>query len=914
MKKWICCAGLVVAAGVGWASPVTALDVRVNAAEWLNSHAEVTNKASTALTALGISDLSFSVQVNDGAAFVAARIETTLPDAQAVWLSQTNLIQLEPVSAQDFKWTPPDSEKGPKLPVFDNLRVRFSGGTVLIADAARLDVAAGLGSDPMNQTLLSGTTQISVLFDPLCRVVDRFVDAQEEGFGKAMIGGMWKSVRDQIEAMEDVPTTKIELVSIGPDARKMNMSFEYQDAAAAQKMQSFFGETADAWKNPAVTERQLSLMKLTDTPRFIESKLDEKVLGFVYEWPVSEDSEMLKIVGQAVFGGLSPMRSSTFPVNEKETVAAPDIGNVDSFDAARVEKELRDGLFFNYQWSSSVEYVIDSLALPNVDLLEGTLTNVSVIATNGEEIISSKQKARFRYDDKKRSGSIKLPFTKGEEPEKASFTLELSVPVQVEKYTLSLESPLMEKGDAGYCLTAISNSVISLRSKELSLRDAKIYVRDAAGDYLSRSGASWSDSNYRADYKGRPATVELVLPVKTESLSLDFKDQPAGEGAKLNMPSNPTNSVVTRYSLEAPEKFCDPDMAAFAAGSTTYVTNSGWKKNECVLKFPKPEEVKVANAGVRTYLAGVDQFASPGQSGYSYSSGMFSWTLENTNALKSASAIFGEVTAEFWSGTGSYTVDNLSTNPVPLIAGQELPTVSVEHNVVWVSLKNETEILGIQAFDATGRQLKKDNRTSWKNSMQGYFFWGKPVRVTVDYAAEKVSAVVPFQVEIKAGGLTDIASMKTQVEDFEERLQIMSEVSKKSLSTYGALLAANYYACNNKKEPIAKISLEVAQSDPVGASVFGYELKPYKGYYFKKVPTDDELKRETPVEKYEWSDGSFEAKRCSGVVLAIPVDKTAPTLLSRWNDLYVNYGDFSTLESINTSSQEMKKAGWFRVR
>lgn len=918
MQKWMGLAGAMLLAGAVQAAPVTALDVRINAAEWMNSHADVTNKTSTAISALGISDLHFSVQVEEGTAFAVARIETTLPDAQSVWLNQTNLVQLESVSADEYKWIPAEPKKrGLKIPAFDNLRVRFDGSTVTVADPVRFPVAEQMDSAPMNQVLLRGAAKISVLFEPLCNVVESVIDAQEKGFGQAMIAGMWKSVAAQFNTSTDIPVTQFEIVSAGPDTRQMDLRLEYKNADAAQRVQSFFGASTDAWKNPAVSGKQLSLMKLTETPHFRGNTVKGNEVAFAYEWPVAADSDMLKIVGQSVFGGMSGMRrGNTFPLNEKQVIAVPNIGSVDRFNAAQAGEELRAALFFNHCWSSSVDFEFDYVDLPNTELVTATFTNISVTAAGGEEMAIPGRQPQFRFDPKDNSAQISLPIAKGEgEPSTVSFTIQLEVPTQIETHTLTPENYLMESGDKGCCLVAMSNSVVSLRSRNFPLREAKIYARDAEGDYLARSGASWSDSNYRATYNGSPASVELVWPVKTEPLTLTFTDLPAGKDAELKMPSSPTNSIVTRYTLEPPETFCDPDLDDFFASSMTYVTNAGWKKDRHELRFPKPENVEVEKIGIKTYLDGVDEFVSMGQKdGYSYADGMFVWRMNNTNELEAATAIFGEIAAEFWSGTGSYTADNLTTNATPLIAGQDLPAVSVEQNVVWVTAGKEAEILGVQAFDSTGRRLKKDNRTSWNHSRKGYFFWGKPVKVTVDYASEKAAITVPVEVLMDECGLCSRSLTQYKVDDFEELLEVVTEVSKKQSDDYGTLLAANYYADKMPDTPRADIPLEVAQSDPAGAEVFNYILKPYKGYYFKKIPTERDLKQERPLNTYQWSGGEFQASYCRGVLLALPVKEGAPAVLVRWGDMYVNYADCSKLESIDSDSRALEKAGWIRIR
>lgn len=917
IKRWILCAGLLISAGAGQAAPETALEMRINAAAWQQSHAVGENKTGATLIALGISDVAFSVMVEDGAAFVAARIETRLPEVEALWLSQTNQLQLESVAAHEYRWIPSVDQKNLKLPAFENLRIRFSGSTVLIADLDHFSLAEAMDATPVGESLLSGSVRISLLFEPLCRIADRIIDAQEEGFGKAMISSMWKSIRTQIESIEDLPVTTVDVVSVGNEGRKMSLQLKCKDAAAAAQMQAFFGKGDDAWKDPAVTEQQLALKKLTHTPHFLESKLVGREVYFFYEWPTAEDSEMLEIIGQAIFGGISPMRGAdTFPINPKETIAEPDLRTVDNFDAALFEKDFKAALFFAHAFGRSVDFEVDYLEVPNVELLTAVVTNARVIAAHDQDIAHPARKGSFQYDAKRKSARISLPTDAGEsKPERASFTLEFSVPTEVEICSLSAERPVIEWDEKGCCLIAISNSVVHLRSKNLSLRDAEIYARDAAGDYLRHSSSMTSDSNYRATYRGLPASVEVVLPTRIEKLSLEFEDLSVTKESKPVMPSSPTNAIVTRYTLEAPPIFTDPDMAAFSAGTMTYVTNGGWKKNGHELKFQKPEHVEVERIGLRTYLTDTAQFVSQGQrGGHSFSGGFFKWNLDNTNAVKSAGAVFGEIDAEFWSGTGRYTADNLSSNLTALITDRELPAVAVEHNVVWVSVEKEGKVLGVEAFDATGRKLKRDNRTSWSNSKRGYFFWGKPVKVTVDYASEKVSAQVLFQVELKSGGLKGVSALQAKIAAFEELQETLQHVAENCRSSYGTLLAANYYAQNQRKEPIAKIPLDVAQSDPAGAVIFGYELKPYMGYYFKKIQTEREREKELPLEDHEWSGGTFQTRRCNGVYMAVPADPAAPTLLLSWNDLYVNYGDFSTIEAVSTGSNELKKDGWFQVR
>ncbi len=918
MKKWICCLGLVLFAGTVDAKPEPVLELQVNISEWIESHSDLagTNETYDALTTLGISNVAVSVLVDDGKIAVFAKVETDLPDARATWLSQTNLIQLESVSENEFKWIPAEKKNSPaELIPADSMRIRFSDGAVLIADKEHFSAAKELEFGMAEGDLLQASIRLAPLMEPFFKVAEKIVDDQEDGFGKAIMASMLKSLKTSADSMLDVPGVSLEIMALGPDTRKMVMALEYSSADTAADTMAFFAASADAWKNPKISKKQMGLAGLVDTPFFQEMNQDGKMVQFAYEWPAAEDSELLGIVGQATLGSLFSFSDPTaFPLNSEETMDAPNLGNEPGFDAEQFEKDFRAALFFNYSWSSHVDLVVDSLDIPNVDLLSATLTNVCVLGTNGVDITNQKRPGGFGFNSANRSASISLPIEKdGSKPKTASFTIALQVPTVIKKYTLTKKSPLVESSDTGICLIAMSNSVVKLRSKGVSFREIKIYALNAEGNYLKIPSSSMSESNYRGECKGIPAKVEVVWPVKIESVSIDFKGMAVEKKDKLKMPSSPTNSVVTRYSMEPLKPYFDPDMDAISASSMSYVTNAGWKKNGYELQFPKPAGVEPDRVTMKSYLTGVDELIGRGSSsGYSSSGDHFYWSLKQTNILDSATAIFGEFGGTFWSGIGTYAA-NVSTNPVPLIPGHELPAVSVEHNVVWIEKDPDGKVLDIQAFDATGRRLKKDNRTGWKNSSSGYYFWGMPSRATVVYAASKESVVVPFEIELKEGGLEAIPAAHEKIPTFDETLAFVKEVGKKGNRNYGNLLSACYYASNSNKEPMAKIPLEVAQSDPVGAAVFGYESKPFKGYFFQKVLTDRDAKKESTKKSHAWSGGEFEATSDSGLLLATPIDKKNPSILIRWGDVYVSYNDCSTLEQIPSQTSDLVAAGWIEV-
>jgi hypothetical protein len=875
------------------------------------------------VSALGVSNFTAVVQVEDGTIRAFARIETSLPDAQKTWLDHPQVVQLEKVSANEFKWVFPEKKNKLKIFSLQDIHVHFDGGSILVGQAQDLSRAKTIASKQMDRTLLNVSVNLTPLFEPVGKIIEEIIAGQEDGFGKAMLDGMWKSVHKKITAVQDLPVVELKITSTETDTLKMRIGFCYKTSGLAEKMQTFFSHSKGAWKNPALTEQQLSLLKLTASPHFVSSDLQGNHLSFLYKWSSLEDSKMLELVSQSLLGGLVSMhRPATFPLNSKEAIPAPEIRNMESFSATQFEKNIRKALFFTHCWSSSVDFTIDYIDLPNIDFLKTALTNVCVMTVTGENVAKKTRAGRLGYNSSDGSMMLSLALEKTKKKlSKASFTLRFDIPTKVKKYTLSAQNTCMEDGDSGLCLTEISNSVVNVRSHNLSLSNAKIYARDATGDYLRKPNSSWTRSNFRAEFNGMPATVEIVFPVKTETVEITFVDFPISAESEIKMPSNPTNSIITRYSMKRPQKFIDLDRDALMAGTMSYVTNAGWKKNGHELRFPKQNGVEVGNQKMKAYLAGTDQFMAEQNGVSSYSAGSFKWTLRNTNALDQATALWGAIDMTFWSGIETYSV-NVTTNPTPLNADKRDVTASVEHNVVWIGGIKDYRILSIQAFDASGQQLKKGNQNSGKSTTlngvsrksRGYFFWGQPTRTVVTLATKKETVYLPFQIELKPGGLKDILAIQPKVAHFEEICDTLRFLNKNNTYRYGMRLAANYYATNYQNKPTAKIPLEMAQADRESASIFGYEAKPYKGYYFKKLPTAEELKRKMPFETYKWAGGTFQAKSRSGVILALPVNPSDPTIMLVWGNLYVNYSDCSKLKQVDLRASERSTAGWIQVQ
>lgn len=163
-----------------------------------------------------------------------------------------------------------------------------------------------------------------------------------------------------------------------------------------------------------------------------------------------------------------------------------------------------------------------------------------------------------------------------------------------------------------------------------------------------------------------------------------------------------------------------------------------------------------------------------------------------------------------------------------------------------------------------------------------------PGEVILQLSRLPVKKPIPFVVNI--GKLTD-----QEMQDLKQKTEIsrnMSPVLKQIMRAYAPFhpyhkvgIAERYFSFNNDKKASALIPLEVAHSDPLGAAVFGYQVKPYLGYTFtlakgwskRGMPQSYKTTKEGSA-TISWKGGKVSTSRymVDPVVVAIPSDKKMP--------------------------------------
>jgi len=116
--------------------------------------------------------------------------------------------------------------------------------------------------------------------------------------------------------------------------------------------------------------------------------------------------------------------------------------------------------------------------------------------------------------------------------------------------------------------------------------------------------------------------------------------------------------------------------------------------------------------------------------------------------------------------------------------------------------------------------------------------------------------------------------------------------------THDDTLAGYYYLLNASGQPAKFIDIAIANSDPAGQTRYGYQVKPYNGYYFALAKGEEINGKQVPYrtrdkqEELKWEKGSFLiaplAETPSFItIVATPADVKGATIIKSWRTSYL---------------------------
>jgi len=233
-------------------------------------------------------------------------------------------------------------------------------------------------------------------------------------------------------------------------------------------------------------------------------------------------------------------------------------------------------------------------------------------------------------------------------------------------------------------------------------------------------------------------------------------------------------------------------------------------------------------------------------------------------------------------------------------------------------------LMNFTAFDAEGRQLKYRHGPPPRDGGQGRLCWGQPAKAQLVISQESLERTFPFEMLLPEADREAFAKYKQQIANRKKVYDALKKISSVSRRASGEALAGLYYLHDLRgreedRKPLKLIPIEVAHACPEGAERFGYEVKPYAGYFFSVLGYKMQQGKKTPYQRpateaeYQWEKGKFKALpfwEPPGIV-AYPQDPSSPTFIVSWSSVYMKELGGKRPEAFPESPHKEK---WAQVR
>lgn len=211
------------------------------------------------------------------------------------------------------------------------------------------------------------------------------------------------------------------------------------------------------------------------------------------------------------------------------------------------------------------------------------------------------------------------------------------------------------------------------------------------------------------------------------------------------------------------------------------------------------------------------------------------------------------------------------------MSGSEVQ-VLFDHQIVRWRAPPDLEV-AIVARNSTGKSLKLGQEVETESGDHEFGFWGSPTQLELQtwrHADEKVFFEFRFQ-ELDEDAF---AEFKQRLVDREAVLTALRQIqtARKSDRRCYSSLATLHFLHDSRGKNQNLISRELAEACPVGAELFGYEVKPYHGYLF--FEWIESHRTSSKLDRRQWDGGPLELQPVSPArrYYARPMDNSSPVL------------------------------------
>ncbi len=660
--------------------------------------------------------------------------------------------------------------------------------------------------------------------------------------------------------------------------------------------------------------------------------LKGKALSLQLSWDPSADQDVIESIGgylmgkimSAAMGGMEMTMGSSDDDGPVNTVHIPEPNIDTSVDMSSLKtslkKQLEANAFPGHYWKNGeapyMQYNFDYLQYPNAGLCKLNYDVVSVISPDGSSIRGkgAENSSRKVWNRPNSPSMINIPIAKGTPPEeldKAVVRWTLSAPSTVISFDLTPES----KG------TSITKDGIQITLKNVGKHSAtvtfkgcesvKIFALDETGQYISQQSSSWGDRFISASFAGNISSLKAVGIKAMTDITIDTTLD-LNKGALLELPDKPSAVVRTRYSYEAAPSYREYTSEEIADLKVEWDDDKD-RPADLKISFNEPT-VKCDYKWKVCYFAKDKAKLLKGNggsnSGFMGKGARVMWYARDAKDADIHGA-YGHVDITVPETISVLTLNKSSDGkPTEQITSSGLKvTAAFTNNVVAVTFPQDN-MLNLQAFDATGGQLKQED-SDYTNNGRTYKYWGQPANIVMHMADKRITR--KLNIDLTKDGIDANAydTFKTQINSISSTAETMTAVDKakgqRGNNWTDGTIAGLYYLLDHTGKQNKLIDLEIAHSDPSGAVRYGYTVKPHCGYYFttakgsKKDGKSTDYPKDDKELTLKWEKGEFNTKRFDRdlpALIAIPADKSAPCFMYSWGKLNVSFESSKTLDYI----------------
>lgn len=661
--------------------------------------------------------------------------------------------------------------------------------------------------------------------------------------------------------------------------------------------------------------------------------LEDNKLSISINWDKKEDSEIssvLKKVLQKIVSNLGTESSKSLSTNPPLTKVIPFSKIVPNYNISQVKESLPekvkasliyDGYSTGWRDNPGREkFVSNAINIPNYQLCDIDLKAKSLFS--GDKNILAKSKGSY-------FGSVSFPaLEKG--ADRGVLTINAKLPINIKEVTLSNDEVGKEKvvGTTKVLLKELTDTVATVAVSNIEL-SKKLYAFDKRGNCLDgspkRTGAILSHS-----FSGKIDSLKLYI-FETEEFSSEIELEIPEKEVRLS--ELPKDKIPTYYSKTGVSLYNNPDLSKLENLKVTY----NEKKKQLELNIDK-KGLSISDDWNCKYFGKDKEIATPRDWGsFTMHDGSIEYVKKSIDKVNDCHVVSGTVKVEIATGLKIHKVQ--ADKPFTYKKDGKGYRVSLQDNqVIFTSFgpnaapKNYKQ-QSVMAYDINGMMLKKSSFSSFSSSSKGEqstpsSFWGIPESALVQVQTQKIVKELDFKIIIDENyDKKAYASYEALLKHDQAMKKVLEEIVQE-LKKYPYdvrhinTLAGLYYVEHNRSPKT--FSKEIANSDKTGAEIFGYQCKPYQGYYFS-YPTKvnrngkEESLTSDETQKFKFRRNGKELTKeflksdNDGDIIAVPADQKQPIYYIDWMKKVYRYTGEKAV-TIGPDRFQHDKKDWIQIK